>query len=123
MDKSFVAVLLVRSSIGSENREIATIDQHRHCQEARIVRDGCIFGMSPGFPVMHGLPIEEGVNYCERQNCCLIVDCIFRCLLNPLIINPIRSVDFKRSEYGVNYGLPGVGDDVELTVAVGGARK
>jgi polyisoprenoid-binding protein YceI len=29
----------------------------------------------------------------------------------------------KRSEYGVNYGLPGVGDDVELTVAVGAARK
>ena len=29
----------------------------------------------------------------------------------------------KRSEDGVNYGLPGVGDDVELTVAVGGARK
>ena len=29
----------------------------------------------------------------------------------------------KRSEYGVNYGLPGVGDDVELTVAVGGAHK
>ena len=29
----------------------------------------------------------------------------------------------KRSEYGVHYGLPVVGDDVELTVAVGGARK
>jgi polyisoprenoid-binding protein YceI len=29
----------------------------------------------------------------------------------------------KRSEYGVNYGLPGIGDDVELTVAVGGVRK
>jgi polyisoprenoid-binding protein YceI len=29
----------------------------------------------------------------------------------------------KRSEYGVNYGLPGVGDDVELTVAVGSVRK
>jgi len=29
----------------------------------------------------------------------------------------------KRSEYGVNYGLPGVGDDVELTVAVGAVRK
>ena len=29
----------------------------------------------------------------------------------------------KRSEYGVNYGLPEIGDDVELTVAVGGARK
>ena len=29
----------------------------------------------------------------------------------------------KRSEYGVNYGLPGLGDDVELTVAVGGVRK
>jgi polyisoprenoid-binding protein YceI len=29
----------------------------------------------------------------------------------------------KRSEDGVNYGLPGIGDDVELTVAVGGVRK
>ena len=29
----------------------------------------------------------------------------------------------KRSEYGVNYGLPGLGDDVELTVAVGAVRK
>ncbi|MGA8482561.1 MAG: YceI family protein [Chthoniobacterales bacterium] len=29
----------------------------------------------------------------------------------------------KRSEYGVNYGLPGIGDDVDLTVAVGGVRK
>jgi polyisoprenoid-binding protein YceI len=29
----------------------------------------------------------------------------------------------KRSEYGVNYGLPGVRDDVELTVAVGAVRK
>jgi polyisoprenoid-binding protein YceI len=29
----------------------------------------------------------------------------------------------NRSEYGVNYGLPGLGDDVELTVAVGAVRK
>ena len=29
----------------------------------------------------------------------------------------------KRSEYGVNYGLPGVGDDVDLTVAVSAAHK
>jgi polyisoprenoid-binding protein YceI len=29
----------------------------------------------------------------------------------------------KRSEYGVNYGLPGIGDDVELTVAVAAVRK
>jgi polyisoprenoid-binding protein YceI len=29
----------------------------------------------------------------------------------------------KRSEYGVNYGLPALGDDVELTVAVEGVRK
>ena len=29
----------------------------------------------------------------------------------------------KRSEYGVNYELPQLGDDVELTVAVAGVRK
>jgi polyisoprenoid-binding protein YceI len=29
----------------------------------------------------------------------------------------------KRTEYGVNYGMPGIGDDVELTVAVGAVRK
>ena len=29
----------------------------------------------------------------------------------------------KRSEYGVNYGMPGIGDDVELTVAVTGAHS
>ena len=29
----------------------------------------------------------------------------------------------KRSEYGVNYGLPGLGDDVELTVAVTCVRR
>ena len=29
----------------------------------------------------------------------------------------------KRSEYGVNYGLPGLGDDVELTVAVTCVRQ
>jgi len=29
----------------------------------------------------------------------------------------------KRSDYGVNYGLPGVGDDVELTVAVTCVRQ
>jgi polyisoprenoid-binding protein YceI len=29
----------------------------------------------------------------------------------------------KRSEYDVKYGLPALGDDVELTVAVSGARR
>ena len=29
----------------------------------------------------------------------------------------------KRSEYGVNYGVPALGDDVELTVAVGCVRQ
>ena len=29
----------------------------------------------------------------------------------------------KRSEYGVKYGLPALGDDVEMTVAVEGGRK
>ena len=29
----------------------------------------------------------------------------------------------KRSEYGVNYGLPALGDDVELTVAVACVRQ
>ena len=29
----------------------------------------------------------------------------------------------KRSEYGVKYGLPDLGDDVEMTVAVEGVRK
>ena len=29
----------------------------------------------------------------------------------------------KRSEYGVKYGLPTLGDDVELTVQVVGVRK
>jgi polyisoprenoid-binding protein YceI len=40
-----------------------------------------------------------------------------------LLIGAEVHFTLKRSEYGVNYGLPGVGDDVELTVAVGGVRK
>jgi hypothetical protein len=30
---------------------------------------------------------------------------------------------FRRSEYSMNYGLPALGDDVTLTVAVEGIRK
>ena len=40
-----------------------------------------------------------------------------------LLIGAEVHFTLKRSEYGVNYGLPGIGDDVELTVAVGGVRK
>jgi len=40
-----------------------------------------------------------------------------------LLIGAEVHFTLKRSEYGVDYGLPAVGDDVELIVAVGGARK
>jgi polyisoprenoid-binding protein YceI len=44
-------------------------------------------------------------------------------LKGELLIGAEVHFTLKRSEYGVSYGLPGVGDDVELTVAVGGVRK
>jgi hypothetical protein len=35
----------------------------------------------------------------------------------------VRNFTVKRSEYDEKYGLPALGDDVELTVAVEGVRK
>jgi hypothetical protein len=56
--------------------------------------------------------------------------CVLECLQAPLGHlkgELLTGVEFhftlKRSEYGETYGLPGIGDDVDLTVAVGGVHK